>query len=96
VPSSGPEPGGEDDDRLARWDDTDELLVERAAQALRHDPRVYGRLLHIMVQNSVVILLGELGSDEAKAAAASRAWSVPGVYDVCNRLTVSRTGDDRR
>lgn len=92
--NSGPGPDGGDDD-FAEWADADEQLVDRAAQALRCDPRVYGRLLHIMVQNRVVILVGEVGSPEARTAAASRAWSVPGVYDVCNRLTVSRIADDR-
>ncbi|MEV6842744.1 BON domain-containing protein [Actinoplanes sp. NPDC051411] len=87
-------PDGPDDDFPDDGQDADEQLVDLAAQALQGDRRVYGRFLHVMVQNSVVILVGEVGSLEAKAAAASRAWAVPGVYDVCNRLTVSAAGDD--
>lgn len=43
------------------------------------------------MQNRVVILLGEIGSDGARRAASARVWSVPGVYDVCNRLAVIET-----
>lgn len=86
----GPAPDDGDDYFSDDWDDPDEQLVDRAAQALRTDPRVHGRILHIMVQNSVVILIGEVGSEDVKAAVASRVWSVPGVYDVCNRLTVTK------
>jgi osmotically-inducible protein OsmY len=70
----------------------DEWLVGRAAEALATDPQVHGRRLEIVVQNGVVILLGELGSAEAREAAGRRAWTVEGVMDVCNRLTV--TGAD--
>jgi osmotically-inducible protein OsmY len=87
-------PEGSDDDFLDDGEDADEQLVDLAAQSLRGDPRVYGRYLHVMVQNSVVILVGEVGSLEARAAAVSRAWAVPGVYDVCNQLIVSTAGDD--
>lgn len=88
---------GADADFCDDGEDADEQLIDRVAQALRGDPLVYGRLLHVMVQNSVVILVGDVGdvgSPEAKAAAASRVWAVPGVYDVCNRLTVSAVGND--
>jgi osmotically-inducible protein OsmY len=47
-----------------------------------------------MVQNGVIILIGELGSVDARAAAGSRAWQVPGVVDVCNRITVDATEVD--
>lgn len=66
----------------------DARLADRAAEALSGDPRVRGRHLEILVQNSVVILIGEVGSAEASEAARCRAWEVPGVADVCNRLTV--------
>lgn len=75
-------------DRVARRS-ADEWLVERAAKALARDPLVHGRRLEILVQNGVIILFGVLASVEARDAAGRRAWSVEGVLDVCNRLTVS-------
>ena len=66
----------------------DEWLAERTAQALRTDPLVRGTRLEILVQNGVIILSGELSSSGAREAAGKRAWTVPGVVDVCNRLTV--------
>jgi len=67
----------------------DEWLAGRAAEALSMDPLVRGPYLEIFVQNRVVILQGEAGSAEARHAAGRRAWSVPGVRDVCNRLIVA-------
>ena len=66
----------------------DELLVHLVAEGLVADRAVRGRLIDVTVQNGVVIMEGEVASIEARAAAGRRAWSVPGVHDVCNRLTV--------
>jgi osmotically-inducible protein OsmY len=74
----------------------DEWLVDCAAVALATDPLVHGRRLELLVQNGVIILLGELGSVEAKEAASRRAWTVEGVVDVCNRLTVIGADSDDR
>ena len=81
----------------ARTWPADERLADRAAAALRCEPLLSGRRLEIIVQNGVVILIGELGSAEARAAAGSRVWRISGVADVCNRLTVAETdpGSDR-
>jgi osmotically-inducible protein OsmY len=84
------------DDATVEWFDNgwiadrsaDEWLAERAARALRTDPLIHGRRLEIIAQNGVIVLLGELATREAKEAARLRAWAVPGVLDVCNRLTV--------
>lgn len=67
----------------------DEWIVERAAIALARDPLVRGRRLEVEVQNGVVILVGVLASAESRDAAGRRAWTVEGVADVCNRITVS-------
>jgi osmotically-inducible protein OsmY len=71
---------------------SDALLAARIGDALRCDPLVHGRHLEVMVQNRVAILIGELGSIDARTAAARRTWTVPGVRDVCNRLTVAPPG----
>ncbi|MEU4236006.1 ATP-binding cassette domain-containing protein [Actinoplanes sp. NPDC026619] len=68
--------------------DTNSWIADRTAVALRRDPRVHGRYVQILVQNRVVILLGEVGSARARVAASQATWTVPGVYDVCNRLDV--------
>jgi osmotically-inducible protein OsmY len=81
--------------RVARRS-ADEWLVGRAAEALATDPHVHGRRLEIRVQNGVVILLGELSSADAREAAGRRAWTVDGVVDVCNRLTVTSTEEAGR
>lgn len=70
----------------------DDRLAAQLADVLRCDPLVHGRHLEILVQNRVAILLGELDSTEARTAAGRRAWTVPGVHDVCNRLTVTELG----
>jgi len=67
----------------------DEWLAGRTAEALRMDPLVRGPYLEVMVQNGVVILLGELSSLEARQAAGRCVWRVSGVRDVCNRLSVA-------
>ena len=66
----------------------DELLVHLVAEGLAADRAVRGRHVDVTVQNGVVILEGEVASPASKEAAGRRAWSVPGVYDVCNRLSL--------
>jgi hypothetical protein len=77
------------------WMDADEFLAEHTAAALQQDPRVHGRYLELAVQNRVVILIGEVGSEDAKQAATERVWSIPGVFDVNNRLIVTGSGTRR-
>ena len=67
----------------------DELLVHLVAEGLVADSAVRGRHVDVTVQNGVVIMEGEVASAAAKAAAGRRAWSVPGVHDVSNRLVVT-------
>jgi hypothetical protein len=66
----------------------DEWIADRAVVALSSIPRITGHVLEILVQNRVVILLGDVDSAEEKTDAGRRAWSVPGVFDVANCLTV--------
>ena len=82
------EPFGDGDDRGAFSLD-DEMLADRAAAALRQDERIRGRRIELTVQNRVIILIGDVATAEASDAAGRLAWSVPGVHDVCNRLSVA-------
>ncbi|XVU22994.1 BON domain-containing protein [Actinoplanes sp. CA-054009] len=88
-PFTSPDDGGDNIDiaaLIARLE-ADETLADRTARALSADPDVCGHYLEIVVQNGVVILQGELDSDDAREAARQRAWTVPGVYDVCQMIT---------
>jgi hypothetical protein len=67
----------------------DEWLAQEVADALRRDPLVRGTYLEIIVQNRVVVLRGKMDSLEAREAAGRRIWTLPGVADVSNQLTVS-------
>ncbi|WP_164842738.1 BON domain-containing protein [Actinoplanes solisilvae] len=69
--------------------DADIRIVDGVAAALACNVRVRGRRLEVLVQNQVVILLGEVDSEEARLAAGIVAWAVPEVYDVCNGLNVA-------
>ncbi|MEU4690570.1 BON domain-containing protein [Actinoplanes sp. NPDC023714] len=82
-------PFSADDDGYEEDHLGDELLADRVAATLRSDPRIRGRRIELVVQNRVVILLGDVDTAEAGAAAGRAAWGVPGVFDVCNRLGVA-------
>lgn len=79
-----------DDGRMGTL--ADELIADRIVSAVLGNPLVRGRYLEIQVQNRVVILLGELASADACALVRKIAWTVPGVWDVGNRLSVLPAG----
>ncbi|SNY25618.1 BON domain-containing protein [Paractinoplanes atraurantiacus] len=60
----------------------------RLAEELLADPRIRGQI-SLDLQNGVVILDGQVGTERARDRATALAWSAPGVTDVCNALTVS-------
>ena len=85
---------GQDEPAIRPLDEVIEAdirIVDGVAAALAGDVTVRGRRLEVLVQNQVVILLGEVESQEVRQAAGVVAWAVPEVYDVCNRLTVAST-----
>ncbi|MEU4426576.1 BON domain-containing protein [Actinoplanes sp. NPDC024001] len=67
---------------------TDEMIAEVFAASVFGDPHIRGARIKVQVQNRVVILLGEVASVRARKVMRQRAWDVPGVADVCNRLSV--------
>ncbi|MCO8277654.1 BON domain-containing protein [Actinoplanes sp. TRM 88003] len=74
--------------------EADIRIADAAAVALGCDARMRGRHLEVLVQNRVVVLLGEVESEQVRVAAAVVAWAVPEVFDVSNQLTVTRQPDD--
>ncbi|AGL16280.1 BON domain-containing protein [Actinoplanes sp. N902-109] len=64
----------------------DDTLVELVADRLTAEVYVFGREMHVSVQNGVVILEGGVATPEMRAAAGRQAWATPGVRDVCNML----------
>jgi osmotically-inducible protein OsmY len=71
---------------------TDEMIAEVFAASVFSDPHIQGAHIRVQVQNRVVILLGEVASVQARKVMRQRAWDVPGVADVCNRLSVVPPG----
>jgi osmotically-inducible protein OsmY len=67
----------------------DERLLETVADSLLADEEITGGHLHLRAQNGVVILDGEIDTEDTRAAVSERVWSVPGVTDVCDALRVT-------
>ncbi|WP_199516639.1 BON domain-containing protein [Nucisporomicrobium flavum] len=70
--------------------DPQKRLARAVAEALFDDAAVTGGQFDLSVQNGVVILDGEADTEASRSAAVARAWSVPGVRDVCNALAVKK------
>nr|WP_296065047.1 BON domain-containing protein [uncultured Actinoplanes sp.] len=88
-PDEGPDNEGLLLDQWIAGHSADEWLAQEVADALRGDPLVRGTYLEIIVQNRVVVLRGRMDSAGAREAAGRRIWTVPGVADVSNQLTVA-------
>ncbi|MDY7087202.1 MAG: BON domain-containing protein [Actinomycetota bacterium] len=69
--------------------EADIRIADRAAAALGCDARVLGRHLEVLVQNQVVVLLGEVESEQVRVAAGVVVWALPEVFDVSNQLAVT-------
>ena len=67
---------------------TDSLIKEDIEDQLRADTRVSNYDVDVTVENGVVTLMGEVSSYRAKNSASDNAWTVSGVIDVINNLTV--------
>ncbi|MCM4083833.1 BON domain-containing protein [Paractinoplanes hotanensis] len=94
-PFTGPDDGQDADFDVTAWVaglNADDRLADLAAENLSSDPLVRGSRLEIIVQNGVVILQGELESEEAREAARRRAWTLPGIRDVCDAVKTPMGG----
>jgi osmotically-inducible protein OsmY len=69
--------------------DAELFLAALIVDGIRQDPGVPAGDLWVEVQNGVVILRGTLHSAEAHEAALRRARGIPGVFDVCDMLTIA-------
>lgn len=93
-PFTDPDDGQDGDFDVTAWVarlNADDRLAGLAAEALSSDPLIRGSHLEVIVQNGVVILQGELESEDAREAARQRAWTLPGIRDVCDAV-VTRPG----
>ena len=68
--------------------EADEDLADRVAARLRADLSPVGHHIVVEVQNRVVMLEGGVPDRRMRAQAHAIVWRVPGVADVCNRLSV--------
>ncbi|KKK00341.1 BON domain-containing protein [Micromonospora sp. HK10] len=76
--------------------DGDLRLAALVAQRLSIDWTTRRQQISVSVQNRVVILTGMVADQETRRAAAELAWDVPGVFDVCNAMTLFSGGRGRR
>ncbi|RZT79654.1 BON domain-containing protein [Micromonospora violae] len=64
----------------------DARLALRLLELMQRDPQLRHERICIEVQNGVVILQGTVTCTDVSREANARAWSIPGVHDVNNRL----------
>lgn len=69
---------------------SDEQLSADMDAVLRADPLLQALRAGVDVRDGMVFLSGEAGSIRERVAAEERAWSVHGVMDVHNRLTLGQ------
>ncbi|MFC7547386.1 BON domain-containing protein [Plantactinospora sp. GCM10030261] len=70
----------------------DMRLAASVAHWLNTDDATREQRITVTVQNRVVILTGVVADRQVRQVAGNLAWSVPGVFDVCNAL---RSSDGR-
>ena len=70
----------------------DDSLAQRVAHSLGSSGAGCGRV-YVTVQNQVVILCGNVDSEQTRSAIVRRAWSAGGVSDVCNRISIGNPDD---
>jgi osmotically-inducible protein OsmY len=76
------------------WHEADERLADRLTQALLRAPGLTGGRIHMCVQNGVVVLDGEVASEDVRMAVTARVWAEPGVHDVCDMLLIAGAGPE--
>lgn len=68
--------------------DNDDEVADALGLVFEIDPLIHSEQLRISVRDSVVTLLGLLGSHEERRMAESDAWYIYGVTDVINHIAV--------
>ncbi|PLW81457.1 BON domain-containing protein [Kineobactrum sediminis] len=69
-------------------EDTDNEITDAVRMALEKDPMLDSLQFHVDTSDHVVTLEGLANNEEEKKYAALDVWSVPGVWDVQNRVTI--------
>ena len=70
----------------------DDSLAQRVAHSVESSGAGRGRV-YVTVQNRVVILCGNVDSEQTRSAVVRCAWSADGVSDVCNRISLGCPDD---
>jgi osmotically-inducible protein OsmY len=68
--------------------DSDDLLTDAIRMVLEKDPLVHATQIRIGTAAAVVELDGQLPSEEEHLLAVRDAWTVPGVWDVNDKIEV--------
>ena len=68
--------------------DPDDAVAHLVAGGLLGDLDVRAGRLDVLVQNRVVIVKGDVPSEDVRLAVLRRVWATPGVFDVCDLLVV--------
>ncbi|MFC0005587.1 BON domain-containing protein [Micromonospora siamensis] len=71
-------------------------LAALVSQRISIDWSTRRQQISVTVQNAVVILTGVVNDPDTRTTAGELAWDVPGVFDVCNALTLRGRGRGRR
>jgi osmotically-inducible protein OsmY len=68
--------------------DAEIFLSELVVRELRSAPSVGSADIVVTVENAVIILHGRVAGPGTHSAVLRRVRAIPGVFDVCDRLTV--------
>jgi osmotically-inducible protein OsmY len=69
--------------------DTDEEVTDVVRMALEKSPALDAQAIAITTREREVILSGVVQDEAQRRLASERCWSIPGVHEVDNRLTVA-------
>lgn len=69
-------------------EDTDAQITDAVRMALEKDPLIDAGQINVATRAGIVELEGQLSSKELRTLAARDVWSVPGIWEVYNRIDV--------
>jgi osmotically-inducible protein OsmY len=69
-------------------EDTDAQITDAVRMALEKDPLIDADQINVATRAGIVELEGQLSSKELRTLAVRDVWSVPGIWEVYNRIDV--------